>query len=198
MMRLLLASLLAFSAFAQKPMFHNCPPEGTWKTEEDKALNTLKNRWQAPTQVKKVELSAVVAPVNKARDGADDSGRFQNTQGATIEGFIVAVKFEGAEGCNCESTAPTERDFHIWFGLTPDAPKRECMIVEIAPRWREAMRWTPDEIKGWKGHRVRVTGWFFFDPRHASMAVNSTPGAKVLARATCWELHPVTALEVLP
>ena len=184
--------LSACAVFAQTAMFHNCPPEGTWKTEEDKALNTLKNRWTAPDPInKQVDLAEVVAP-------GPDEHRFGNGWGATLEGYIVALKLEGPEGCNCESPAPDERDFHIWFGLKPSALKRECMVIEITPRWREAKKWDVSEIKSWKSRRVRVTGWFFWDPRHASMAVNSTPSAKLLARATCWELHPVTSVEVLP
>lgn len=188
--------LLACTAFAQvktqpSAMFHNCPPEGTWKTEEDKQLNTLKNRFAAPVQLTHLDLATVLAP-------GEDSKRFSNDSGVVIEGYIVDLKFEGPEGCNCGSSADSERDFHVWLGLNPKAAKKQCMVIEVSPRWREAKQWTKDQIHGWKGKHVRVIGWLFWDPRHANMAVNSTPGAKLLARATCWEVHPITDVEVLP
>src|SRR3989442_8727307 len=44
---------------------------------------------------------------------------------------------------------------------------------------------------------VRVTGWLLFDDEHQRQAENTTPGMVGNWRATAWELHPVTRVEVV-
>jgi hypothetical protein len=46
-------------------------------------------------------------------------------------------------------------------------------------------------------HRVRVTGWLLFDAEHRNAAENTEPGGAHNWRATAWEVHPITKLEVL-
>jgi hypothetical protein len=48
------------------------------------------------------------------------------------------------------------------------------------------------------GHRVRFKGWLLFDREHADEAENTKPGRAANWRATAWEIHPVTTIEVLP
>jgi hypothetical protein len=48
------------------------------------------------------------------------------------------------------------------------------------------------------GRRVRVVGWMLFDKEHASESENLNPGNPKNWRATVWEIHPITMLEVLP
>jgi hypothetical protein len=48
------------------------------------------------------------------------------------------------------------------------------------------------------GRWIRVTGWLLFDVEHAENAANTNPGGKTLWRATAWEVHPITSIEVLP
>ena len=43
----------------------------------------------------------------------------------------------------------------------------------------------------------QIRGWLFLDQIHADEAENTTPGRKKNWRATAWELHPVTSIEVL-
>lgn len=47
-----------------------------------------------------------------------------------------------------------------------------------------------------KGKTVRVTGWLFFDQNHADEAENTTPGREKNWRATAWEVHPVTDIQI--
>jgi hypothetical protein len=47
------------------------------------------------------------------------------------------------------------------------------------------------------GHWCRFEGWLFFDSHHAGESENVAPGTTANWRATAWELHPVTKIEVL-
>jgi hypothetical protein len=48
------------------------------------------------------------------------------------------------------------------------------------------------------GRWVRVTGWLLFDAEHANAAENTAPGRARNWRASAWEIHPITAVEVVP
>jgi hypothetical protein len=47
------------------------------------------------------------------------------------------------------------------------------------------------------GRWVEVTGWMLFDVVHESEAENTAPGRPRNWRATAWEVHSVTAIEVV-
>jgi hypothetical protein len=77
------------------------------------------------------------------------------------------------------------------------------VIVEITPRLRAQMKekgvdWaTPTLKKQIEGKWIKVTGWLLFDSMHFGEAENTNPGGSHNWRATCWEIHPITSLEVL-
>jgi hypothetical protein len=48
------------------------------------------------------------------------------------------------------------------------------------------------------GRCVRISGWMLFDSEHKGQAENTAPGNSADWRATAWEIHPITSLEVLP
>jgi hypothetical protein len=48
------------------------------------------------------------------------------------------------------------------------------------------------------GKWVRVKGWLLFDQEHVNQAENTNPGNDRNWRATVWEIHPVTEIDVLP
>src|SRR5215468_1184264 len=91
-----LASGADDSALAQRRGQHDvppdqCPVEGTAKSQPGKELNKLKNRETAPSpnQIDRaVTLEAMLAP-------GDDEGRFDETKGATITGWVVDVQQGG-------------------------------------------------------------------------------------------------------
>jgi hypothetical protein len=52
----------------------------------------------------------------------------------------------------------------------------------------------------YQGHKVRITGWLFFDEMHVLEADNTDQGdqkGKANWRATCWEIHPITSIEIV-
>jgi hypothetical protein len=142
-----------------------------------------------------VTLDALLQP-------GDDRQRFSPAKAAAIEGFVIAVFAANVEAVN--GFLPHRRDVHIEVGRRPDAPRRERVIVEVTPALRE---WAKGRGWDWSsgalardllGRRCRFEGWLFFDQGHADEAENTHPGGRNNWRATAWELHPVTAIGIVP
>lgn len=198
---LLLVVLNVFALNAQNyNTFNDCPMEGDAKGAEDKNTNTLKNRYTFPTDAdidKSITLEKMLAPGN-------DENRFSETKAATITGYVVHVSKKGSsETCNCHAKEPLFTDTHIDIVLDPDhSGKRERVVVEVTPRMRAIMAdkgidWSSQALQDLIGKRVTFTGWLLWDWRHKKDAENTDPGdANQNWRATCWEIHPVTSIEV--
>jgi hypothetical protein len=180
--------------------YNGCPMEGNAQSAGVRALNRFKNRYTAPNpdQINPaITLAAIVAPGN-------DIGRWKVKAGATITGYVMDVKPGGIETVNCHAKDWAYRDTHIELVLDPmasTATKR--VIVEVTPRWRDIMSgnsvdWSTQALRDkFLGRWVKVTGWMLFDVEHGSEAENTAPGRPRNWRATAWEVHPVTAIEVV-
>jgi len=171
-----------------------CPPEGDAVQAEARELNPLKRRMELPGALDPgVTLVAMLAP-------GDDEHRWNTKDGARIEGYVVNVKPGGIESVNCHARAVADRDTHIEIALTANAPETERVVVEVTPQVRKARHpdWTTPELKKLIGKRVRVTGWLFFDAEHKAESAHTCTHCAHAWRATAWELHPVTAIEILP
>ena len=173
----------------------DCGPDGIATSKPGKALNRLKNRYQPPGEDDidpDVSLPALLAP-------GYDVGRFDTKRAATLRGYVVRVMVGGnRETCNCGATRPNERDTHIEVALAKDAPETQRVIVEVTPRGRKqnGAGWTTQALKRkFEGKWVEVTGWLLFDTMHVNQAENTNPGGEGNWRATCWEVHPVTAIQ---
>jgi hypothetical protein len=203
---LLPLTILVFSATLAGASTHHhsaattCPPQGTAKSSTAKALNLLKNRATAPTPaqiVHTITLAAMVAPGN-------DVSRFSSGQGASIEGYVDTVYVGGIESANCEAKDAPDRDTHIELVLDPQhARPEQRVIVEVTPRWRKMVA---TQGKDWSTaalaaalihHRVQVTGWMMFDIDHANASLNTKTAGAHVWRATAWEVHPITDLQIL-
>lgn len=176
-----------------------CPPEGSASSRKFQALNILKNREVAPRSEEmdaSVTLDAMLQP-------GDDTGRFDEMTGGEIIGYVVRVLPGGKESTNCDAREIANKDTHIELAQTPDAAKNERIIVEVTPRWRALMAgqgvdWsTPTLEQSLPRHQVRVRGWLLFDFEHRGKAENTAPGNSTNWRATVWEIHPITALEII-
>jgi hypothetical protein len=174
-----------------------CPEGGAAVTPGGREFARLKNRaaQQLPQDFDaNVSLEALLKP-------GDDRGRWSESRAGSIEGYVVEVVEGGVEAAHCYSYR--ERDVHIHVAPRPDATRREWVVVEVKPR---ARRRASESGRDWSaaalreelvGRRCRFEGWLLFDREHAAESENTAPGSKGNWRATAWELHPVTSIEVL-
>lgn len=174
-----------------------CPAGGAAITPGRRELMRLKNRDAAPSPGDfdmNVSLEALLRP-------GEDRGRWSESRAGRVEGYVVEVVEGGMEAANCFSYR--ERDLHIHVVARADAPRTEWLVVEVTPRARlsasESGRdWSAATLRAeLVGRRCRFEGWLLFDREHADESENTAPGARGNWRATAWELHPVTSIEVL-
>lgn len=165
-------------------------------------LNAYKNRYKAPL---KADFDNRVSLLSLIKSG--DPNQFSQEKAAVVQGFVVDIKIGGVETCNCRTKDPQYRDTHI--ELVPDESHtgvENRVIIEVTPRLRTMMRkrgvdWSTEGLrKSIKGRRVEVAGWLTYDAEHESAAFANDPGDVIGEknwRATCWEIHPVTYLNII-
>jgi hypothetical protein len=172
--------------------------EGDAKNPDVKALNRLKNRYILPQEGDidhDITLSRLLAT-------GDDRGRFDQQKAARITGDVVRVDGGGVTSANLHSRHPLGRDTFIFMALTKDAPPTQQVPLIVSPRVRAQMKirgfdWTTESLRmQLLGKRVEVTGWLLFS-EHIHEAENTNPGGRRNWRATSWEIHPVTEIQVL-
>jgi hypothetical protein len=161
-------------------------------------LNRLKNRTALPSHTDidpATALEAMLAP-------GDDRTRWSDDRAGSIEGVVVRVHDAARESANCFS--PTRVDAHLEVAQRLDAPPNQRVVVEVTPPMRD---WASGQGEDWStatlqreltGRRVRIQGWLMFDEEHDRESENTNPGHSENWRATAWELHPVTAIQVVP
>jgi hypothetical protein len=188
-------------SFSKSNVRDGCPPEGDAKPDSVKALNILKNR-VIPPQDEEYDTSVTLSAFLQR---GDDEDRWDEAKGGVLVGFVHDAKVGGIETTNCKTTDAADRDTHIELVLSQaqDGPS-ERVIVEVTPRWRDKMQsqgvdWSTAALKERiNGKWVRVKGWLLFDQEHVNQAENTNPGNDRNWRATVWEIHPVTEIDVLP
>lgn len=178
--------LLAF-----KFSYAQCPPQGSEAADSRLGkINIMKNRSVTPsgrhTPIA-MQLSDILGDFT-----GQDSSRFHNGTYASTTGYITSYEERGPESCNCDEASKSAHtgDVHIYLGSSPDAPKRDCMIVEITPAYKLLHPDYSDKLI--KGNQVKVTGFLLYDFEHKGNSANTCTSCKLVWRKTCWELHPVT------
>lgn len=182
-----------------------CPLEGCG-TDFDPLLNTSKNRTAAPDDADLVDmtvsqvkaLSETLPAGWKEGDARDNfTGAGKEGQPVRVMGWLWKSKREGAESCNCglDGTGVSgekKTDIHMVLTTYNNSAESSSMTAEITPRVRAArphpITWTYSRIRKNDGKYVRVTGYLTLDTHHLV--------AGALTRATNWEVHPITRLEV--
>lgn len=189
---------------------YHCPTSGLGLSQGRRDFYRLKNRRLPPQPLDfdgRVTLQQLLHP------GADQS-RWSTSRAGQIEAYVVSVTPGPLELVNCYC----RRDVHINVALRPQASAREMIVLEVTPYFRDLMAHgredqigpaSPDQallLHDWSteilqkkltGHWVRFEGWLFYDAQHESEAENTAPGRINNWRATAWELHPVTRIEVI-
>lgn len=199
---MLLALGLVYYATGSSPkqeLKADCPPEGNAARAGLQVLNKLKNRCIFPTEGDidtNVTLKAMLQP-------GDDRARWQASRAARITGYVYEVKPGGIETCNCKAKEPDMRDTHIELLADPvHDSKMQRVVVEVTPRMRTLMKkqgadWSTKKLRDkLLGRWVTFTGWLLFDEEHDQQAENTNPGRPRNWRATAWEIHPVTKIEI--
>lgn len=179
----------------------SCPPQGDARRQKERDLNVLKRRMDTPSSSQidpNATLAAILAP-------GDDTSRWDDHKGAIVSGYVAEVKAGESESVNCHTKDVQYRDTHIALTLDPMShDEKKWVIVEVTPQWRAQMAkdgvdWsTPTLHKTLLGRWVRVTGWLMFDDEHAAQSANTSTGRGRVWRATAWEVHPITKIELLP
>jgi hypothetical protein len=179
-------------------VFNDCPMEGNARRADIRALNILKNRTTAPTQITTVALRDILAP-------GDDETRFSESMGVRVTGYVFAVKPGSGESVNCGANDPEFKDAHIELTLNAsDTLETERFVVEVTPKWRAFMAeqgedWSNAALRArLQGRCAEFTGWMFWDKHHRRDAEHTDAGAGDNWRATAWEIHPVTGVRVVP
>ena len=188
---------VAFLAIAFVTARQNCPMTGLAVTSERREFHRLKNRTEIPQAWdfdNEITLPSLLAP-------GHDLMRWSSTRAARVEGYVVSVAAGPLELTNCY--VPGRRDTHIHVALRADAKPHEQVVLETTPRMEDWAKlqgwdWSGETLKGSLLHRkVRFEGWLFFDMTHAGESENIAPGRPNNWRATAWEIHPVTKIEIL-
>jgi hypothetical protein len=182
MKKILITLLLVHGIIhAQTP----CPRSGDAKANSlIYILNMKKNRLDTSTNYKEISITDFL---NLPDDSTGDGIAYKMTGG-----YVILVKREGPESCNCKSK--TDRDFHIVVVPKPsdEGDKSKYVIVEVTPKIKKMYNWTDQEILTLKNKYVDFSGWKFADLEHKNMSVKSNPTRKTCWRGTINELHPVT------
>jgi hypothetical protein len=166
-----------------------CGPTGNAKKPAAKALNTSKNRTDIPGDSDYVDVGwsdLENLPSDRINDFVSAPVR--------VVGFLshkIKVENTGTgESTNCNLTANNEVDWHIYLTDSPAQQISSAIIVETTPRTRPQHKWTTDMLAPLVDSqtKVRISGWLMYDSEHK--------GVIGTQRATVWEVHPITKIEV--
>ena len=115
----------------------------------------------------------------------------------SIEGYTTSAKEQGPESCNCKeaTVANKDGDVHMYLSLVKNAPKKNSMVVEITPMFKEKF---PDYKQYMvKNIKLRVYGFLFYDTEHEDAAFTTCDNCTNIWRKTNWEIHPITKIEII-
>ena len=175
----------------------NCPSTGIAFTSKAARLHRLKNRTAVPEATdfeSRATLDALLQPGN-------DTDRWSIDRAARIQGEVIDVEYARPEAANCFN--PCGRDIHILVANRKGAGKNEHVVVEVTPNLRalaaeQGIDWSEETLqKQLVGHWVEFEGWLFFDAGHTDQSENTAPRNPTNWRATAWEIHPVTKINVI-
>lgn len=166
-----------------------CGPTGKTTNPTAIALNNNKNRTDLPGDPDYVDIGwsdLQSLPSNRVSDFVSAPVR--------VVGFLShRIKVENTgngESTNCNLTADNEVDWHIYLTASSAQQISDAIIVETTPRTRPQHKWTTNTLAPLVDSqtKVRISGWLMYDSEHI--------GAIGTQRATVWEVHPITKIEV--
>ena len=187
----LLPVFFVLSALGQNP----CPKSGSATTQKQKQLNVAKN--------KSVTVSSSMTPRFMLLDSMISGTKQEDKDWFTVgdyivtEGFLINAIEEGPESCNCGNADAKLKtgDVHMYLGLTKTAKPKDCVIIEITPAFKKKFSSYENFLTPKK--KIRVTGFLLYDFIHRRDAKMTCTNCGKAWRNNCWEIHPITKIEVL-
>lgn len=178
----------------------SCGMEGAATNKTNKERNRLKNRWNLPRE-KDFDSNFSWENILEA---PEYPRKFNQSKAGKLRGYVAYVTKSKMESCNCNYREPEFHDLHINL-VENEADyndKTRHVVIEITPRLREIMKaqgidWHFNTLKKLRHKQIEVEGWLFYDWEHGDKAFLRSGDTLNSWRATCWELHPVTALKVM-
>lgn len=203
----LIMVILSLGAYAQDEIIIDEKPCGMHGSSrpntKEYVQNPFKNRYVFPKQVDFNANLQLIDFIN----GSAVKDKFSQGMAVEVTGYVYEVKPGGIETCNCKTKDRFFRDTHIELTLNDQETGPENrFIVEVTPRIRQKLAdngidWTTEALKEQlKGHLVRIQGWLFYDFSHETENFADDPDDQIGKknwRATSWEIHPITNIEVL-
>lgn len=186
-----------------KTTFHGIDGDCPWNGDDgDRDTFVRKNRSDVPAAYHDVQWTTIHdlafpkdKPLRKnwTPEHLADIAQFEGVPIRTV-GYIVAVKPQAGneEGTNCRFSKVSETDIHIALVGEAGDGERNSVVIETTPRLLKLHpKWTKTTLAQYLNQDipVRVSGWLMLDPDHRAH-LNKY-------RHTLWEIHPITAIEVL-
>lgn len=191
----------------------DCPLTGCGEMG-DAELNKAKNRTDAPSKVVAMTLDEILRLPqppnwNTGSERASIRGRGREGSGVMVAGFLLKAKAEGKESCNCGLSRRVDTDVHMVMvsEMPADTKNKEAMdtsektsvTAEITPRVRGSNeKWLYRNVNDLEGSYIRLTGFLMLDTGHLpqTLQLQGERFHQSLKRATNWEVHPITNIEV--
>ena len=167
-------------------------------------LQTFVDKSHLPTG-----FSTALTPAQRKRlqNISTSAGKLSEGSVVSIEGFISLPANPtagnphpgGPESCNCGLSGAANLDYHINISKDKTSDEFHGIVAEITPRLRlpqySLARIT--QLEQQRTH-VRITGRLLLDNVHKPRPDASAPSGGNPARVSIWEIHPVSAITVLP
>ncbi len=157
-----------------------------------------KNRVDIPSQYEPMTFADFLTlPALPARYTASDWQvvRTYTQRAVSLEGYIAEV-ISATDGATYGRPA-REGDFHVHLRATrqpecsPEGPRGGQLVTEVTPHFQPPKTgWSHEALLDLcrRQVRVRISGWLLHDYQHVQDVGDW--------RASAWEIHPVTTIEV--
>jgi len=165
--------------------------------EQTRQLRTMKDRTEAPEQVRDVDMAFFAGLPHGAPLQENAS---LERQGVRMEGWVQRILLSGDGDVHLELVEKRrvagERDtVYVVAEVTPPWRQQrrgwayESLLVAFRPNTGGATAWDAGP------RRVRLTGWLLYDHPYDKPVTQWTLDHGK-ARRTGWEIHPVTGIEL--
>jgi hypothetical protein len=152
-------------------------------------LDSQKNRTDIPKATAYIPVDWDVLKGLPIQSPDDLQGAPVMLAGYLSHGINVENKGPG-ESANCNLVNDDEVDWHVYLTSAPNQAISQAIIVETTPRTRPLHTWDKSVLDGLvnTNKQVRISGWLMYDFQHVPEIGTE--------RATVWEVHPITRIEV--